>query len=312
MTGFNGYGTMKKPAKELKIGLLVVLTVALAYFAINYLRGKDVFDHDREYTVRYADVSGLKTSAAVYIKGFRAGTVDLVEYSPETGDFYAVCSIDKRFMIPKDSRFEIYSSDIMGGKALRVIQGVSSEEAGPDDILEGIVAADMMGALMEKLPSVLDNLDSALDSLSAAVGSVRGVVDGNSEDIRSLVASLASVAARLDGIAAGAGEVVPDLKVFAEKMRGISESLADGKEDIGSIISDLSAVSSQLKDAGLGDMAASLSEILSAINSAEGNAGLLLKDGSLYRRVDSLVADVDSLVRAIKDNPKKYIRISVF
>ena len=95
-------------------------------------------------------------------------------------------------------------------------------------------------------------------------------------------------------------------------MKELSEVLAGGKGDIGSIISDLSEVSSQLKDAGIGEITSSLSRILSSLEQGEGSAGLLLKNDSLYLRVDSLVSDVDSLVRAIKDNPKKYIRVSIF
>ena len=67
---------MKKPGKEFRIGLMVVATVVAAYFAINYLRDKDVFNREHEYVVTYDDVNGLKTSAGVYVRGFKAGNVD--------------------------------------------------------------------------------------------------------------------------------------------------------------------------------------------------------------------------------------------
>lgn len=303
---------MKKPGKEFRIGLMVVATVVVAYFAINYLRDKDVFNREHEYVVTYDDVNGLKTSAGVYVRGFKAGTVERVEYSPESGDFHVFCSVDKRFGIPSDSRFEIYSSDLMGGKSVRVLEGASGSMAVSGDTMRGVLAPDMMGSLMEKLPGILDNAGSVLDSVSLAVGSLRGILDANSADLRSILASLASVSSEIDRIASDAGDVVPDLKIFSEKMKELSEVLAGRKGDIGSFISDLSEVSSQLKDAGIGEITSSLSRILSSLEQGEGSAGLLLKNDSLYLRVDSLVSDVDSLVRAIKDNPKKYIRVSIF
>ena len=44
----------------------------------------------------------------------------------------------------------------------------------------------------------------------------------------------------------------------------------------------------------------------------DGSLGKLLTDGSVYDSLDAILADVDRLVRKIEENPKKYIRISVF
>ena len=40
--------------------------------------------------------------------------------------------------------------------------------------------------------------------------------------------------------------------------------------------------------------------------------GKLLVDNSVYDSVDSILSDIDQLVRKIQENPKKYIKISVF
>ena len=57
---------------------------------------------------------------------------------------------------------------------------------------------------------------------------------------------------------------------------------------------------------------ASLNELLENINDPDGTVGKLLNDGSVYTSVDSLLNDVDALVRKIQENPKKYIKISIF
>ena len=40
--------------------------------------------------------------------------------------------------------------------------------------------------------------------------------------------------------------------------------------------------------------------------------GKLLVDGSVYDSVDELLNDIDTLVKKIEENPKKYLKISVF
>ena len=307
-----GWMIMKRITKEWRIGAMVVFTIVAAYFVINFLRGKDVFNKENDYIIYYENVAGLKASSAVSVSGFKAGTVKSVEYCPRQRNFKVVCSVSKDFVFPEDSRFEIYSSDIMGGKAMRVIVGGSQDMAISGAVMQGCLAGDMMASLMEKLPGILDSVGSALDSVSAAAGSLRGIVDGNEGKVRDILADLSDAVSNIESLTAGAGELVPDLKIFVDNMKAVSDALSSGKDDIGSIISDLSEVSSRLGDAALGDMAASLSEILSSLAAGEGSMGKLLNDDSLYIKINSLVGDADSLITAIKSDPKKYVRISVF
>ena len=56
----------------------------------------------------------------------------------------------------------------------------------------------------------------------------------------------------------------------------------------------------------------SFKALLEQINDPEGTMGRLLVDDSVYDSVDSLLKDVDDLVIKIKDNPKKYIKFTIF
>lgn len=48
------------------------------------------------------------------------------------------------------------------------------------------------------------------------------------------------------------------------------------------------------------------------MNDPDGTIGKLFVDNSVYDSVDELLKDIDSLVGKIEENPKKYIRISIF
>ena len=48
------------------------------------------------------------------------------------------------------------------------------------------------------------------------------------------------------------------------------------------------------------------------MNDPDGTIGKLFVDNSVYNSVDSLLNNIDSLVKKIEENPKKYIKISVF
>ena len=58
-------------AKELKIGIFVVVILTASFFLINYLRGEDIFNREYEVVGIYENVEGLVASAPVYVKGYK-------------------------------------------------------------------------------------------------------------------------------------------------------------------------------------------------------------------------------------------------
>ncbi|MBL0224396.1 MAG: MCE family protein [Geobacteraceae bacterium] len=56
----------------------------------------------------------------------------------------------------------------------------------------------------------------------------------------------------------------------------------------------------------------SIENITVKINNGEGTAGRLVNDKELYDRMNRMVEDVDALVKDFKEQPRKYIKFSVF
>lgn len=57
-----------------------------------------------------------------------------------------------------------------------------------------------------------------------------------------------------------------------------------------------------------------LNSIVARLNAGEGSAGMILKDPSLYNNTDQMLLESRNLIKAIRENPKKYltIRLRVF
>ncbi len=56
----------------------------------------------------------------------------------------------------------------------------------------------------------------------------------------------------------------------------------------------------------------SFEEIAARVNRGEGTVGKLISEKELYERLERMITDVDILVKDIKDNPKKYVKFSLF
>ena len=92
----------------------------------------------------------------------------------------------------------------------------------------------------------------------------------------------------------------------------MSERLVSISEKADTVMTDVSSVVSQVSGEDISAVVASLKLLLENINDPDGTFGKLLTDDSIYLSVDSLLDTVEEFVGKIQENPKKYIRISVF
>ena len=302
-----------KMSKELKIGSFAVMVFVLSFFVINFLRGEDIFNREIELTASYDNVEGLVPSAPVYIKGYKAGKVVEVEYDKEQQIFDVVCSIKKEFMIPVDSRMTIYSVDIMGGKGVKIDLGSSAEYVEDGDRLEPAFEAGLMDGLSAGIGPLIDKVGNTLDSLSVTVAGINSILnDANRSRISSTLKHLDATMADVRAIASEVNGKSDELNLFIDNLAALSEKLAPVMEQVDSTMTSVTSVVNKIDRSDIEGVIESFNSLLKKIDDPEGTVGKLLVDGSVYNSLDSLLSDIDSLVRKIEDNPKKYIRISIF
>ena len=55
-----------------------------------------------------------------------------------------------------------------------------------------------------------------------------------------------------------------------------------------------------------------IQQITTALNEGDGTAGMLLKDTTLYTKLNETVEAATILLEDLKENPKRYVHFSVF
>lgn len=302
-----------KISKEVKIGVFVVTVLVLSFFVINYLRGKDIFNREIELVARYDNVEGLVSSAPVFIKGYKAGKVSEVEYQPESDDFKVTCSILKDFRIPEDSKMTIYAVDIMGGKGVRIDPGCSDVMVSDGDELQPAKEAGLLDGLAAGLDPLISKLTNTLDSLAVTVAGVNSILsEPNRAAIAQTLAHLERTMKNVNGIAAAVNGKSSELNAFIDNIVVLSDKLGNIADNADSALAGVSSVVNTIDEADIDGVITSFKVLLENINDPDGSIGKLLTDGSVYNSVDELLNDVDSLIKQIQENPKKYLRISVF
>lgn len=299
-----------KFSKEFKIGVFVVTVLTASFFLINYLRGEDIFNKEIEISARYQELDGLVATAPVFIKGYKAGKVTSVSYDTQADDFLVTCSVLKDFRIPVDSRMTIYGVDILGGKGIRIDLGTSSEVISDGGVLAPSYEPALLDGLAAGVAPLMEKVGKTLDSLNVTVASVNRILaDGNvSRTITHIERTMSDVSA-IASVLEGKSD---ELNVFVENLASLSDKFISIADNADTLIASVSTIADSISGDDVRNLVDSFHELLGNINDPDGTIGKLLTSDSVYESVDELLNDVDSLVRKIQENPKKYIKISVF
>ena len=300
-------------SKEIKIGIFAVSILVVSFFLINYLRGEDIFNREIELSSRFASVEGLVPSAPVYIKGYKAGKVSEVIYDSETEDFEVICSIKKEFRIPSDSKMTIYSVDIMGGKGVKIDLGTSGLAVSDGDALAPAFEAGLMDGLAGGIGPLMAKVTSTLDSLSVTVSGInRMLSEENSARIASTLAHLDRTMANVDALSAVIGGKSDELAAFVSNLQIVSDKLVSVAGQADTVLTGINTTVASLSESDIAGVVTSLKDLLDNVNDPDGTIGKLFVDKSVYDSFDALLNDIDDLVNKIQENPKKYLKISVF
>lgn len=302
-----------KLTKLQAIGLFVLLTLIAAFAVINFLRGEDLFNKTTTYFAKFETVDGLAVTGPIYIKGLKVGMVEGIEYDMEHDLFEVEFKVKSKFHIPCNSVAEIYSADIMGSRALRINMGKSAVFAKQGDTLASSIVPDMVTALTSEIMPLKDQAIKLMDEMGTTLESVNMLLDSNArKDLQGSFANLNRTLANAAKLSATLNGLSPELREMVKNLQVLSEGLGSSASDIQGSLENVNTITSQLSKADLGKAVESLVALSERLQDPNGSVGKLLTTDSLHNAVTALVKDVDQLVKCITEQPKKYIKVSVF
>ncbi|HOK50662.1 MAG TPA: MlaD family protein [Bacteroidales bacterium] len=296
--------------KEVKIGLIMIFTLGILIWGVNFLKGRNFFSRTYNYVVIYDDVSGLLESNGVYIKGYKVGNVHSIDFSDSTlTSLRVVLAIDKDVHIPVGTRARIYNLDLIGNKAVELIFSKSKQMHKPYDTIIGEVEITIAKQL-EPYKVQAYNLLNSLDSLTHAI--MRIFDPATTARIRQTVKNI-------ETLTAGMVDNLDNTSKSIENIRVFTQNLKENNARINATISQLQAFSTglnqlQLKQTlnQLDTVLAQTQNLLLTMQSGDGTLTKLLYSDSLYQNLQRTILQLDSLLVDIQQQPRRYLHFSVF
>jgi phospholipid/cholesterol/gamma-HCH transport system substrate-binding protein len=148
---------MKYNIIETIVGFMVI-TVAALFFTFAYKIG---YPHEANevYSIkaRFVNVEGVGAGSDIMLGGIKIGSVRGVTI--DSDDFKAILAVDlnKDIKLPKDSRFAVSTSGLLGGKYIAVTPGGDEENLKNGDIVKNTQSSINLEELIGKLMYSMTN-----------------------------------------------------------------------------------------------------------------------------------------------------------
>ncbi|MCQ2375130.1 MAG: MlaD family protein [Salinivirgaceae bacterium] len=305
-------------------GLLAFVAIVGAYVGINYLKGLSVFSHANTYVVSYSRIDGLQKSAHVVVNGFQIGNVSNVYLDPDhSGNITVELTVNQQYTIPKASTAKIYSSDLMGTKAIEIIYSTDTAMMQNGDTLR----ADFEGSLTEMVSVQMLPLKNKAEDLIKEMQEVMAIISYifNSETrqnitesfshIRATIAHLEMSSIALDTIVSGQqrriNRIMSNVEQLAQTLGNQSDNINQSLQNIAGITSDLNNADLQGLLLSIDTVAQSLKTVLATVEQGQGTVGKLMANDTLYYNIQNLCASLNNLTDDLYANPGKYINVSM-
>jgi phospholipid/cholesterol/gamma-HCH transport system substrate-binding protein len=288
--------------REIKIGLMAIVAIALLFFGINFLKGINLFSPTNYYVIVYKNVDGLVTANPVTIDGYQIGQVHKIEYNfAQDSAFRVYISINKDIKLPKGTYAELKDAGLMGGKTIALVfpksvQGYyTSGDIIPSSVQEGFMAT-LNDQVMPKIKALLPKVDSLVDALHAVAAN---------PSIGKSLASIESTTHNLD-------QTSNQLKLL------MSDDVPNILTKVNVMADNFDAVSNNLRNidfaatiASINKTLANVQSITEKVNSPTGTLGMLLNDTTLYVSLSHLTQNTNALMVDLKAHPKRYVHFSL-
>ena len=300
-----------KISREIKVAVLVILSIVLFYWGFVFLKGRNLFDSSNKLYAVYDNVAGLVVSAPVTINGLNIGKVNSIEMLPDGKMKVELIITNEQINIAKSSVAQIMDSGLIGGREIAIINNFTDKnytESG--DTLQTSAKLGLTAELANQIGPVKDKVEILLENANKLIENLNATLDASTQQkLKSAIASLEVTMAE-----------------FGQASKSINGILDDNKSKLNTMVTNfektsanLNSMSTSLEKADLGATVKKLEATLTSVNGimanleqGKGTMGKLLSDDAMYTNLTKTSKELELLLQDLRLNPTRYVNVSVF
>lgn len=292
-----------KKSTEFKVGLFTI--IAIIVFAASYmwfteaLQSKDM----TVVKVKFHNAGNVEVGSSVTVSGVKKGRVKKIEVAPDGVVIDLQVKID--FPLKEGTQFSVIESNLMGDVQVEIIPSFDGENLDLTKVQSGEKRYGLMKLVSELSSVVVDfqtimdriagdenfvmQIDSVIDTTQMVINKINRSLDKNTEEFERLIINANQLTAKLN-------------QLVTTNEESISNSMEKSSEVIASINSTLDDIK---------ETSTSIRNITEKMQSEKSSIDKLMSDDELYENLMRSSARLDSLLKDIKENPKRYFSIKI-
>jgi phospholipid/cholesterol/gamma-HCH transport system substrate-binding protein len=301
-----------KVSREVKTAILVIGAILLFIWGYYFLKGRDLFNSYRTFYVVYNDVEGLSPSAPVTLNGLIVGKVTGISFIDNTsGRLRIEMQVKTDFPISKTSHATLYEPGLLGGKQIAIIPDLKNTVMAEDgDQLVSGLKPGMLSVVGEKLSPLQTKVEGTVVTADSLLHSLNNVFDRRTqENLRVAILELSETMQQFRMASTSLNTVISGNKA---KIDGTLANLNQASGNFAKLSDSLNQANLGQTVKNLEKSLANVDKIINDVEGGKGTLGKLLKDEGMYNNLNDASNELKELIADIKNNPKRYVHISVF
>jgi phospholipid/cholesterol/gamma-HCH transport system substrate-binding protein len=297
---------VRTPRREVHVGLFVVIGLLAVLTALFALTDPGTFRGRYYVSTVVSSAGGVRKGDPVQMKGVNIGRVRDFTITGNGVRISMELEHDDGYVVPADSRVSIVSGGLLQSMVAEIIPGVSREPLQDGAVLPSVDAPTLTGTV--------ENLSAGADTVLLRAQMLLntqtiGAVGASAQQMQELLVQLTALAREQRG---QLNVLTASLARSAQGLEGAASAVS--QPELARAIARTDSMSLRL-DAATGSLqaaTASLATLVQRVDSGEGTLGRLTRDDELYQNLNAAVTSLNQLTTDIRQNPRRYINVSVF
>ena len=290
--------------QTVKIGFFTLLAIVILYLGITYLKGLSLSARSKTYYVAMNDVTGINVATRVFVNGYKVGSVREMKYDyRNNGETILTLTLDPDIKLPQGTQVQVAQTLFSGALVNLILPEVetgaylNAKDTIPMSTRQSAKSLEQLqDEFVPRISTTLSRMDSVLLQANAILSNPN------------IEPTLADVRQSAQHINASSAQLQRSLSSLPTIMGRIDHTSAN----VESFASRLDSLQLQETIANLESTSRELKSFTQRLNQSNGTVSRLLNEDGLYNRIDSVTTSLDALIRDIKANPKKYVKLSLF
>jgi phospholipid/cholesterol/gamma-HCH transport system substrate-binding protein len=324
--------------RDALVGIVIVAALVVIVAGTLWLEGATFSGEDGELAAEFHEVGMIREGNPLKLRGVRVGRVQSVSVVPDGSAVRVDFRIQEGIELPDDAVVVLTPESFFGDWAAEIHPRTRFPSANYTDpeapLLPGYALPDI-SQLTASADQISDNIsvlterigiafsDETAQNIASLIGNVEEVTERLSELVTQQATSFTDVTNDVRRATQGIGDAALEAQVGLARMNALMErnEVGEALSDFAALAENLRILSEDLQDTNTSVQAmtirvdstfAALDRVAEQAASNEGSIGRLLGDPTMAAGLEGTLAELQVLLADIRENPRRYLRLSIF